>query len=139
MAVQHEPDPRFPLLSAFELEGDVEDGLTASHRPVFGMPLLGLEPVTEPQALAAWAPASPPEPAHPVVQRAERWLGLLGRLVDARIANEEVGDALERMSQVARAGAPGWALYGMACVSTFWVLVHGVRERLGTWKRQGSP
>jgi hypothetical protein len=136
MAVQHEPDSKFPLLSAFELEGDVEDGLTSSRRPVLRTPvppLVSLEPVTEPQAQVAWAPDREAMP--PVVRRAERWLGFLGRFIDSRIANEELGDALERMSRVARAGAPAWVLYSMAGVSAFWALTHAVRERLAKWRK----
>jgi hypothetical protein len=137
MATQHEPKPKFPLLSAFELEGEVEDGLTDSHRPVLRqgrrVPLVGLEPVTDPLAVPAWAP--PEATLHPTVRRAEWGLALVGRFVGTRIANEEIGDALERMGRVARAGAPKWVLYAMAGVSTYWVLVHAVRERLGKWWR----
>lgn len=137
MAVRHEPEPKFPLLSAFELAGEVEDGLTSSHRPVYvvapgqrmPVPLVDLEPVTEPQALAAWA--TPQEAMHPAVRRAERCFSFVGRFVDPRTANEEMGDALERMSRLAEAGAPVWMLYGMAGVAVFWTLVHAVRERLG--------
>jgi hypothetical protein len=137
MAIQHEPNLKFPLLSAFELEGNVEDGLTDSHRTVLRTtpvpPLVSPEPVTEPRALAAWAPAQ--EAMHPVVRRAERWLGFLGRFIDSRLANEELGEALERMNRVARAGAPAWVLYSMTGVSAFWTLTHAVRERLGKWRR----
>jgi hypothetical protein len=135
MNVQHSQDPRkaFPLLSAFGMEGDVEDGLTDSHRPVLAADLSrkGHEPSLEPQApgqedALGWA--SPPALAHPVVRRVEGFLGLLGRCANARVANEELGDALELIHKLAGVGVPAWMLYAHAGVSAFWALVHTVQD-----------
>jgi hypothetical protein len=135
MNVQHTQDPRqaFPLLSAFGMEGDVEDGLTDSHRPVLAADLSrgGHEPLPEPQAPEQeegllWA--APAHTVHPVVRRVEDFLGLVGRCTNARVANEELGDALELLHKLAGVGVPAWMLYAQAGVSAFWALVHTVQD-----------
>jgi hypothetical protein len=135
----HEPGPKFPLLSAFGEE--LEDGLTDSHRQVFAVGFLGA-PV-RPEARAPEGLVSPPvlEPEEPtrdwlsplapqyrVVRRVEAWLDVVSRWLDVRTANEEVGDALERIHELAAARAPAWVLYAMAGVSAFWALHHSVQE-----------
>ncbi|MCY1083170.1 hypothetical protein [Archangium lansingense] len=140
MDIQHPNDPRqqFPLLSAFGMEGDVEDGLTNSHRPVLAADLTRKErePLPPPEAQAAeqgdeedsiiWV--SPVAPVHQVVRRVEGFLGLVCRWVPARVANEELGDALERIHTLAGVGIPAWMLYAQAGVSAFWALVHTVQD-----------
>jgi len=135
MNVQHPYDPRqaFPLLSAFGMEGDVEDGLTASHRPVLAAELSRQtqERPLEPQELEqedglVWV--SPAAPEHPVVRRVEGFLGRWGRWASARVANEELGDALELIHKLAGVGVPAWMLYAQAGVSAFWALVHTVQD-----------
>lgn len=136
MDIQHMHDPRqqFPLLSAFGMEGDVEDGLTNSHRPVLAAELAWSEREPEPR-LDARAPERDEEdsivrvsPVHQVMRRVEGLLGWVGRCVTARVANEELGDALERIHKLAGAGAPGWMLYAQAGVSALWALVHTVED-----------
>lgn len=135
MNVQHPHDPRqaFPLLSAFGMEGDVEDGLTDSHRPVLAADLCrkGPERPLEPQETGEeegllWV--APAAPEHPVVRRVEGFLGLWGRWASARVANEELGDALELIHKLAGVGVPAWMLYAQAGVSAFWALVHTVQD-----------
>lgn len=135
MNVQHTQDPRqaFPLLSAFGVEGDVEDGLTASHRPVLDADLRrkGHEPspgLQAPEQDDSLVWASPSAPEHQVVRRVEGFLGLLGRCTSARVANEELGDALELLHKLAGVGVPAWMLYAQAGVSAFWALVHTVQD-----------
>ncbi|KFA92994.1 hypothetical protein [Archangium violaceum] len=134
MNVQHPLDPRqaFPLLSAFGMEGDVEDGLTDSHRPVLAADLCRkaperpLEPQESEQEDGPWVdPVCPP---HPVVRRVEGFLGRWGRWSSARVANEELGDALELIHKLAAVGVPGWMLYAQAGVAAFWALVHTVQD-----------
>lgn len=135
----HEPGPKCPLLSAFG--GELEDGLTDSHRQVFAVDFprgpVRAEPrepacVVRPPPLEPEPPSqswlSPVAPEYRVVRRVEAWLDFVGRWLDARTANEEVGDALERIHELAAARAPAWVLYSMAGVSAFWVATHAVQE-----------
>lgn len=139
MDIQHMHDPRqqFPLLSAFGMEGDVEDGLTNSRRPVLAADLSRRErepePPLGPRASGldeedSLVRVSPMAPVHPVVRRVEGLLGRVGRCVTLRVANEEMGDALERIHKLAGAGAPAWMLYAQAGVTAFWALVHTVQD-----------
>jgi hypothetical protein len=132
---QRGPKSKYPLLGAFESE--LEDGLTDSHRTVLpthlfedgrrpvSPPIYVEEPPTDPRAML-WP--APEKPKHPVVRRAERWLDRVGRWVGPRISNEEVGDGLERIARLARAGAPAWMLYAMMGATIFWVLAHGMQD-----------
>ena len=133
---QREPKPKLPMLSAFGPDGELEDGLTDSHRPVLSSalvkdgspraPFLVLpEPTTEPQGMA-WVFSE--QAKHPVVRRAGRFLDRVSRWIDPRIANEEIGDAMERIERLARAGAPAWVLYALMGASAFWVLAHAVQD-----------
>lgn len=133
MDIQHQQT--FPLLSAFGLEGDVEDGLTDSHRPVLATDLCrrarepelpaGVQASGQEDSLV-WV--SPAAPVHEVVRRVEGFLGWWGRCASARVANEELGDALELIHKLAGAGVPVWMLYAQAGVSAFWALVHTVQD-----------
>jgi hypothetical protein len=91
-------------------------------------PLLLAEPMTDPHG-APWLPEAPPKPRGPRgLQRAGRFLEVVGAGMTRRIANEELGDALERLDKVAGAGAPAWVLYAMAGVSAFWAATHAAQE-----------
>ena len=133
---EREPKPKFPMLSAFGPDGELEDGLTDSHRPVLSSalvkegkpgaaPLMLLEPTTEPRGMA-WVFSA--QAKRPVVRRAGRFLDRMSQWVDPRIANEEIGDAMERIERLARAGAPAWVLYALMGASGFWVLAHAVQD-----------
>ncbi|MGZ3456952.1 MAG: hypothetical protein ACXU86_00430 [Archangium sp.] len=133
MDVQH-ARPEFPLLSAFGMNGDVEDGLTDSRRLVLPAALFitrgepgpeGWQPEPEPGPLVGIAP---PGSASAVLRRAEGWFERVGRWVSPRIANEELGDALECLRQVAAAGAPAWVLYRMAGRAVSWAALHAVQD-----------
>jgi hypothetical protein len=137
MDIQHQQ--AFPLLSAFGMEGDLEDGLTDSHRPVLAVDLCrrAREPGLPPGVQASGQEAdsedarvwvSPAAPVHEVVRRVEGFLGWWGRYASARVANEELGDALELLHKLAGAGVPAWMLYAQAGVSAFWALVHTVQD-----------
>jgi len=134
MDIQHQQ--AFPVLSAFGMEGDVEDGLTNSHRPVLAADLCrrarepklpaGVQASGQEEDSRVWV--SPAAPGHEVVRRVEGFLGWWGRYASARVANEELGDALELLHKWAGAGVPAWMLYAQAGVSAFWALVHTVQD-----------
>ncbi|HEY0096691.1 MAG TPA: hypothetical protein VGB96_20335 [Archangium sp.] len=134
MDIQHQQ--AFPLLSAFGMDGDLEDGLTDSHRPVLAADLTRRprEPEPPPAVQAsgqeedALAWVSPAAPVHHVVRRVEGFLGLLGRCASTRVANEELGDALELLHKLAGVGVPAWMLYAQAGMSAFWALVHTAQD-----------
>ncbi|HZH17128.1 MAG TPA: hypothetical protein VE057_22420 [Archangium sp.] len=134
MDIQHQQ--AFPVLSAFGLEDDVEDGLTDSHRPVLatdlcrrareaGLPA-GVQASGQEEDSRVWV--SPAAPVYEVVRRVEGFLGWWGRCASARVSNEELGDALELLHKLVGAGVPAWMLYAQAGVSAFWALVHSVQD-----------
>ncbi|WP_257461963.1 hypothetical protein [Archangium lipolyticum] len=145
---ERERRARMPLLSAFDMQGEIEDGLTDSRRTVFrAVPcepqrpeplpppmLLDPEPVTDPFSMA-WVARGVPaeeqarqESRFPAVRRAGRFLDLVSVGTTRRVSNEEIGDALERLDRVAAAGAPTWVLYLMVSVTALWVATHSVQE-----------
>jgi len=48
--------------------------------------------------------------------------------VPARIANEEVGDAVQQMVRYADEGRPAWWLYAKAVSYVFWTAVHAISD-----------
>jgi len=53
---------------------------------------------------------------------------LIELLVPRRIADEEIGDALELIGRLAAEGRPRWQIYLKAASATFFVLLNAVRE-----------
>lgn len=88
-------------------------------------PELMMEPRTDPHG-APWLAHEPVN--RPGLPGARALLNGVGRALPVRIANEELGDALERLDRVALAGAPAWVLYAMAGVSACWATTHAVQE-----------
>ncbi len=146
---ERERRARMPLMSAFDLQGEIEDGLTDSRRTVFrAIPceperpeqlapppmLLDPEPVTDPFSMAWVSRGVPAEESarqpslFPAVRRAGRFLDLVSLGTTRRVSNEEIGDALERLDKLAAAGAPTWVLYMMASMTALWVATHSVQE-----------
>ncbi|HEX8434437.1 hypothetical protein [Archangium sp.] len=106
--------PKLSVLDAFCLDGAYEDGLTDSRRSVFTEALVPVQRLP---------PVPPPEPSS-VVVRAQRTFDRLGMYVPARIANEQMGDALELIHTLVREGAPKWKVRAKVASTTFWVLAH---------------
>jgi hypothetical protein len=102
-------------LDAFSEDGACEDGLTDSRRSVFTGTLV--------PAQKSLPPVPPPEPPSAVV-RARHTLDVLGAYVPERIANEQIGDALELIHKLVLAGAPKWKVRAQVASTTFWVLAH---------------
>jgi hypothetical protein len=64
-------------------------------------------------------------PAGPrTVAKAEHALDLLSALVPQRIASEEIGDAVEVIHQMVKAGRPKWFVALKVSTTFFWVGVH---------------
>jgi hypothetical protein len=59
--------------------------------------------------------------------RANRALGVVELLVPKRIANEELGDAMEHVCSMVERGAPRWHVYFKVLTTIFWVLLHAFR------------
>jgi len=108
---------KLPLLEAFSLDEDCEDGLTDSHRSVF-------------KQLASPAPLVPvkPPPPPPEVLRARRTFDRLGSWLPQRIDNEQVGDALETVHAMVLRGEPRWKVRVHVASTAFWVLAHTALE-----------
>ena len=49
-------------------------------------------------------------------------------LVPKRLADEEIGDALERIARLAREGRPKWQIYVKGASAVFFVLLNWLRE-----------
>jgi len=108
---------KLPLLEAFSLDDDCEDGLTDSHRSVF-------KQLSPPARLV---PVKPPPPP-PEVLRAQRTFDRLGSWLPARIDNEQVGDALETVHAMVLRGEPRWKVHVHVASTAFWVLAHTALE-----------
>lgn len=59
--------------------------------------------------------------------RATRALNIIERLVDKRIADEEIGDAAEGILRMVEQGRPPRHIYLKVVTTIFWVLVHALR------------
>ena len=59
-----------------------------------------------------------------VVRKAACALDFLSAIVPKRIANEEIGDALEQIHAMATARRPRWFIYVKVATTFFWVAVH---------------
>lgn len=114
---EHQPKRRtkLPLLDAFSLDEDCEDGLTDSHRSVF-------------KQLVPMPPPVPLPPPPPGVARARRAFDKLGAWLPRRIANEQLGDALEDIHELALRGEQGWKVSVRMGRAVFWALAHTALE-----------
>jgi hypothetical protein len=60
--------------------------------------------------------------------RVEAGFDFIELLVPKRVADEEIGDALELIARLMREGRPAWQIYLKALSAAFFVLLNGVRE-----------
>lgn len=64
-------------------------------------------------------------PAGPrVIKSAEKAFAFLSTLLPTRIANEEIGDALELIHQLVEAGRPKWFIWTKVVTTFWWASVH---------------
>jgi hypothetical protein len=66
--------------------------------------------------------------ASTTMRRAKKAFDLLEALVPQRIANEEIGDALELIHRWVKARRPKWMIYLKVATTFFWVLTHSVLD-----------
>ncbi len=111
----------------------LEDGLTGSRRNVLGasyVPLRASVPSAVParkQAAPAAALARFPEQSELLLE-ARRLFDAMGVHLPQRISAEELGDALEALQQMVRAGQPKWRIQMRILSTLFWVSAHTVQD-----------
>ena len=109
--------------SAAEVEELAPTGLVAS----------ALVPPTQ---LVNPAPMPPAETRASTEQRALSWLAVLAPL---RLYNEEVGDALEVIAAMKKAGCPQYKIRLKVWSTVFWVFLNALRELLAGLTGRKSP
>lgn len=62
------------------------------------------------------------------ISRIEDLFDLVGRLVPAKLSNEELGDAQEQINSDLQAGKSRFRIWLKALSAVFWVLVNALRE-----------
>lgn len=62
------------------------------------------------------------------ITRAERTLSRLATLLPHRVRQEEIGDALEVIVALKKAGCPAFTLWLVVCSTIFWAVLNGLRE-----------
>lgn len=81
---------------------------------------------------------SPPPPAR-LVARAEKTFAWLAILAPRRVWSEEVGDALETIGAMERAGCSSFKIRMKVWSTIFWVLLNGLRELIAGLTGRKSP
>ena len=119
----------------------LEDGLTGSRRNVLGatyVPLRASVPSVAPARKQAARPAALarlPDQAELLLE-ARRLFDAMGVHLPQRINAEELGDALEVLQRMVRAGHPKWRIQMRILSILFWVSAHtaqdGVHSLIGT-------
>lgn len=62
------------------------------------------------------------------IRRSINVLDSLSLLVPRRLAEEEIGDALERVRNLVRLGRPRWHVWLKVATTVFWVCLNSLRE-----------
>lgn len=70
--------------------------------------------------------------------RARRIFAVVRLVVPRRIADEELGDAMEEIAALARGRRPPWQIDLKVATTILWVLLHAARD-LGRARAAGSP
>jgi hypothetical protein len=97
--------------------------------------------VIEEPAQAKTAASMPSRNAErePVVVRTNRALVFVERCVPARVADEEIGDALEALAKLRNEGRSASFIYWTILVTIVVILVHGAQERIrAAWRPRGG-
>ena len=62
------------------------------------------------------------------LDKVQKGFSIIELLVPKRLADEQIGDALEVIHRLARAGRPKWQIYLKAASAMFFVLLNTIRE-----------
>jgi hypothetical protein len=73
-------------------------------------------------------------PRKTIEARATRAFDLLAALVPRRLADEEIGDAIEHIKRRCEAGVAAWWVIVKVISTFFWVTYHALRARLSSRK-----
>lgn len=71
---------------------------------------------------------SPAQQDHMLLERIGKVFSIAETLVPKRIANEQLGDALEQIHRYVAEGRPKWYAYIKAISSLFWLMIHAIGE-----------
>ncbi|HEX5745390.1 MAG TPA: hypothetical protein VFZ09_04045 [Archangium sp.] len=112
----------------------LEDGLTGSRRNVLGAPYVPLRASSVASAAPARKQAAPaaalarlPEQSELLLE-ARRLFDAMGVHLPQRISAEELGDALEALQRMVRAGESTWRIQMRILSTLFWVSAHTVQD-----------
>jgi hypothetical protein len=72
------------------------------------------------------------------IRRSINILDSLSLFVPRRLAEEEIGDALERVQYLARLGRPRWQIWLKVATSVFWVCLNSLREIISAVRGRAS-
>jgi len=111
----------------------LEDGLTSSRRNVLGggyAPHRASVSSAAPARMQAARPltlTSTPEQSELLLE-ARRLFDAMGAHLSPRISAEELGDALEVLQKMVKAGQPKWKIQARILSTLFWVSAHSVQD-----------
>jgi hypothetical protein len=83
------------------------------------------------QLMEAYFEEDPPVASRTML-RVERTFSFLSAFVPKRLADEQIGDALELMAEHLERSTALWPIYRLLMVTVFWVLVNALRDRVAT-------
>lgn len=129
----------------FRSIGDTSDtGDTSNAGPGGIQAALGLQPGQDPASEGRSDPHTTDGATHPQAEVASQashdkafsWLAILA---PNRVYKEEVGDALEVIAVMERAGCPAWKIRLKVWSTIIWVVINGVRELVAALTGRRSP
>jgi hypothetical protein len=109
----------------------LEDGLTSSRRNVLGgtyAPRHASVPSTASASAARPATLARVPEQSELLLEARRLFDAMDMHLPQRISAEELGDALEALQKMVRAGQPKWKIQTRILSTLFWVSAHSVQD-----------
>ncbi|HYH96549.1 hypothetical protein [Hyalangium sp.] len=93
----------------------------------------GREPLTSSSGKSEHSPSGARQLEGSALSRAEHCLDLLADLLPPRIANEEIGDAVQVIHKMAKDHLPSWRIYQKAARTAIWVVIHTFQHWVVVW------